>query len=207
MMVTMPTWLLALSYAVCISVGYAASWYGVVHIGNALLHRHHREANTMPNRRTPWVPIIILVAAAMVITLGVMYGLDARHRSEQAAKQRADDKAAAARYAAEQAAYDACITQWGDDLVATINSSRGARAAYDAAAQWRADATADVLAAALGLASTPPTTTSADVVTALRAAQRADAKVHAAAHDLRETQNTNTYEPPTLACADERTDP
>lgn len=196
MTVTMPTWLLAVTLVVSAAAGYASCYFGVVKIGTAIMLRRrstNQEAEPMPNRHTPWVPLIMLVASAMVVTLGVMYLLEGRARAHEEAAR-----------AADQAAYDRCITQWGDDLVAAINDRSDAREKYDTAVNERADATAAVLNAALGLASDPPHGTEADVIDALRRARRADERVQRTKATLDATQDAATYEPPTLACADER---
>lgn len=210
MNVTMPAWLLAVTFVVSVAVGYASCYFGVVKIGTAVMGLSRPDsgkANTMTDeqtehRRSVTVPFVIITAlVAMLLVLATVTGVG-YYRAGKAADEKAVEQAAAAK---AQSEYAACLTTWGDDLVGTINHRNDARAAYDDASQHRDDATAKVLRVALELFVTPPTATRGQFKRTLEQARRADERVTAAKATLDSTQTD--YEAPTFACgADPSTD-
>lgn len=146
----------------------------------------------MPNRklrRGTWLGIVLLIASGMVVSIGVAASLQQRN-SDRADQNRA----------AELKSYSQCISQWGADLVATINARNAERTRYDAANQARADAFAGVVRVIIGLRVDPPRATDRDLTRVLAEAEQADDRVRRAAAALSDAQAGNTYESPTLAC-------
>lgn len=203
MNVTMPAWLLTVTFVVSVAVGYASCYFGVVKIGTAVMGMSRpdsRKANTVTDEQTehqrsvtvPFVIITALVAMLMVIALVTAVGY---YRARSAAEDKAAEQAADAK---AQQDYSTCLTDWGDQLVLTINSRNDARAEYDNASQQRDDATAKVFRVALGLFVAPTQGSRDDLRHALEQARRADERVKAAKATLDSTQAD--YEPPTFAC-------
>lgn len=183
----MPLWLLCITYALVGGAAYGLGRFGVVRMGTRML-QHRRKAAPVNTRPTPWLAIILLVASAMVLTIGVMSYFD--RRADRAQDQQADR---------ERVAYDLCISEWGDRLVATVNERTEARAAYDRAAAARDDAGAEVFRIALLAGTDPPRATMSDIKQALRQARAADRRADAAKARL-DSELTSDYEKPTLAC-------
>ena len=195
MTVSLEAWQLALTWVVSMGLGYGSCYYGVLHIGRALMFRNrsHRETGDMTHRRTPWAAILILIASAMVISIGIMSYIGHREDEKDDAQDRAVD-----------AAYDQCITDWGDDLVAAVKDNREARKELDTAEERRADATAAVLRTVLLARADPPRATEKEFSQMLREAVSADGAVADSRARLAATQIESDYVAPTLACASER---
>lgn len=145
-------------------------------------------------RRGTWLAIVLLIASAMVVAIGVAAYL----QQEAVEDQRAADKRAAAQRTAELAAYTECLNQWGEQLVQRINTRNATRAEYDTATQRRSDAIARVVRIVLELRATPPQATERQLDQALATAADADDDVAVAKARL--DGSAYTYTTPTLKC-------
>lgn len=119
---------------------------------------------TAPPIRVRDVFLTVLVVASLLL---IGLGLQQRHYQAQADAQRRQ-------FAAEVTARDACVNQWGTDLVHSVrHRSKAGQAALDATARLnyaravRDDAVGNVLLVIVGLREHPPVGAASDFDKAL----------------------------------------
>ena len=141
-------------------------------------HRWNIEVPEVPG----WL-VVLLVAGAVVIGLGIQQWFYQRDADEQAA--------AGARR-------DACYQKWGRDVTSTLRVRVKVNTRLEHAQAERADATAQVIRTVIGLRTVPPLATDRDLDRALHRADRADTRVDTLTRTAHTTRAKNPY--PVLDC-------
>lgn len=193
-LITVPAELLLATHLLAAALGGMLAYAVVVHWTDLLHHR--RTGEPMPNRRLrprTWLAIVVLIASGVVVAIGVAALLQ-KQADEQADRDRAE----------EYRTYADCLTQWGDDLVGTINERNDTRAAYDEAlaadaeaGRERDDAVAKVVRVILRLREVPPTASDTDLQRALEQVREADVHVRRTARELDAARSVLEAERPT----------
>jgi hypothetical protein len=155
--------LLILTHLLAAGMGSAVTYVAVIRLvrvrevdGHAVFEINHTEEHQMSNRRRPnWLGVVILVASALVIGIGVQAYLNQRAGDAQDSADR--------RYAD-------CLTGFAADLVTTIQDRAEANKKVATAERARDDAVDQVLDVVDRGRQVPPKATEKDFDKALQQA-------------------------------------
>lgn len=191
--------LLAATHLFAFAVGALASWWVCRDVADRAMpetahRRPPRENHHMPNRipRRVLLPIVVIVAALVVVGIGIQARLAAQ---DNAARDRAD------------AAYSACLTRFASDLVDTLRARTDLQAELNDAGD-RKDAlldellriTAKVQASGATDQSQVPPKVLAHYEHVLNARVKAQDHYDKVKAELEAARAQNPYEKPTATC-------
>lgn len=186
--------LLIVTHLLAAAVGSAVTYVAVIRLvrvrevdGHAVFEIHHHEENQMPNGRRPnWVGVVILVASAMVIGIGIQAYLNQRSGDAQ---DKADRR------------YSDCLTGFAADLVKTIQDRSEANKKVATAERARDDAVDQVLDVVDRGRQHPPRATEKDFDRALQRAVEARRHLHRVQARADRVLAKNQYVLPQAVCS------